>query len=266
MTQFLISSPKGGFITTAKHYGDGVNNRYEAGTEDPTGWYGLIPAPGGASDTYLEMTLVFSIYPLELSDAGNWYIFGSESGNIIIAHYNADGGLWIGGRDSSNATKSANTVGDGLGDWAGMTPYEWNSIMIAFQTISGERRLKMKSNGVLVYDGLLGTGDNPMNPHAYDGFVWGGRGDGFSGPAERGMESYVSYIWCDETYLDPDVYYDDFFDANYKPKNIGANGSVVTGSQPQTYAPDGDLANHVGLAATWGEFGTVPDAPISPTD
>ncbi len=271
MTQMLIKSPRSGFIIPAvKHYGDNAANYYETGGgtvigDSPLDFNGLIKAiPDGAE--YEEMTLVFSIYPLELSDSGNWYIFGSESANILIGHWDADGGIWVAVRDYLHAFKTANTTGDGAGDWAGMTPYEWNGIMVAIQTISGERRLKIKSNGVLVYDGLLGAGDGAINPHAYDGYCWAGRGDGFTGPPERGMESYVGYVWCDETYLDPDVYYADFFDDNFKPKNIGADGSAVTGNQPETYAPDGDMTNNLGTADNWDEVGTVPDAPISPTD
>ena len=271
MSEMVVSSVrKGGFVTTAKHYGDSVSNYYETGGgsvigDSPVDWNGLIKATG-SSDSYSEKTLVFCIYPLELSDDGNWYIFGAESGVILVGHWDADGGVWIGARTTSNAIKNANTQGDGLGDWAGMIPYEWNAIMISFQIISGERRVKIKSNGVEVYDDVWGTGDEENHPQSHDGYVWGGRGDGFTGDPERGMECYVSYVWCDETYLDPDVYYDDFFDANFKPKDIGADGSAVTGGQPETYAPDGDMTINLGTADNWDEVGTVPDAPISPTD
>jgi hypothetical protein len=212
------------------------------------------------------MTIVFSIYPLELSDDGNWYIFGAENGQIIIAHWDSDGGIWIGARTWQGTVQRVWTQGDGVGDWAGMTPYEWNSIMIAWNSDGGDRNIKIISNGVKVYDGLFDDEDSSLNPHAWQGYVWGGRGDGFTDVPERGMESYVGFVWCKEEYLDPDVYYTDFFDANYKPKDIGADGSLVTGSQPDTFAPDGDLSNNLGFVPQWDEVGTVPDAPISPTD
>jgi hypothetical protein len=271
MAQMMIKSPaSSGFITTAKHYGDNAANYYQTGGgsvigDSPLDWDGLLSA-SGSGDTYNEMTLVFSVYPLELSDAGNWGLLGSENGQILIGHWDANGGIWIGARTWVGTIQTINTEGDGAGDWAGMTPYEWNSIMIAFETSGGNRNIKIISNGVKVYDGLFDDNDQDLNPHSWQGYTWGGRYDAYTGPPERGMESYAGFIWCDRTYLDPDIYYTDFFDDNFKPKDIGADGSGVTGSQPDTFAPDGDLSNNLGFVPEWDEVGTVPDAPISPTD
>jgi hypothetical protein len=272
MTEMVIIPPyvSSGYTTTAKHYGDSVSNYFETGGgsvigDSPLDWNGMIDAVN-ASDVYTEMTLVFSIYPLELSDDGNWYVFGSESGTILVGHWDVDGGIWVGARTFAAAIQQVNTTGDGAGDYAGMTLNEWNAIMIAWETTGGDRNIKMVSNGVEVYDGLFDDNDDALNPHSYNGYCWAGRGDGYSGPPERGMECYVSAVWCDEVYLDPDTYYSDFFDANYKPKDIGADGSEVTATQPHTYAPDGDLANNLGSGDDWDEVGTVPNAPISPTD
>ena len=79
------------------------------------------------------MTLAFTIYPLELSDTGNWYAFGSEGGNIIVGHWDSGGGIWLGARGTSGASKSMSTPG---GAW-GLS--NWYACVIAYRVFGGVR-------------------------------------------------------------------------------------------------------------------------------
>lgn len=263
MAQMMIKSPSG-FTVGAKHLGTNVASNYYQTADAPGGgrtdFNGLIHATG-SGDAYQAMTLCFSVYPLELPESSNWYIFDSDGEQFRVGNWDSDGGIWTACRTFAGIVKSANTTGDGAGDYAGMEINAWNSIMISFFINGPWRLLKMRSNGVDVYDALWGTGNDPNNPMSWSGHSWVGWGDG-----AVGMECYISNVWCAETFLPPLSYYSSFYDENNKPKDIGVDGSAVTGSAPDTYARDGDFTNNTGFGDSWGEIGTVPDAPISPTD
>ena len=57
-----------------------------------------------------------------------------------------------------------------------------------------------------------------------------------------------------------------FVDTAGKPVDMGSNGSLLTGTQPKHYAPDGDLSNNRGTESNWTASGTISDSSTSPTD
>ncbi len=283
MSQILIKSPvSGDYITSAKHYGTGptqspATNYYQTGggsvihgggPYNPGDWQGLIYATG-SGDTYQQMTLAFCWYPLELNSANDMEVFSSERGNIIVANWDSNGGIWFGCRSSLGTIKNLNTPNSTL------SINNWHSVLMAFDgTDNTNRNCIVYVNGSEVYNGTWGSGGSSAecqnNPQSWNGYVWAGAGHFYSSTAanvpDRGMECYVSQIWCAETYLDPGTNWSKFYDGNNKPIDLGADGSGPTGSQPDTFAPNGDLTNNLGFGINWDEVGTVPDAPISPTD
>jgi hypothetical protein len=267
----------GGLTVTAKSFGGSGSpeNYYQTGggnfiDDSPLNWNGLIPATG-SGDSYQKMTLVFCVYPVTLVDA-NWYIFGSEAGNIVVGNWDDAGGIWLGARSDTNQIKSieATTPSGSPSDFGGLIPGQWNTVMIAYDGDSGSpesRALKIWANGSGLSSGDWGTTERPANqPMSHGGYCWVGRGDGFVGDPEIGMECHLAYVWCKEEYLDPAIYWDSFFDVNNKPMDLGATGSGPTGTQPDTYCPDGDFTANVGSGDNWTEIGTVPNAPSSPSD
>jgi len=266
------------FTTTAKHFGDGSSpsNYYQTGGgstigDSPLDWNGLIAATG-SGDTYQKLTLVFCIYPVTLGDgSADWFIFGSEAGLFIVGYGDQDGGIVVGAKDWTGSTHDAFAPPTGSpSDYGGLIPGQWNTVMIAYDGVGASspetRDMKIWANGAEVFNGQFGTNHASMSPMSWNGYSWVGRGDYWSGATQDGMDCYLSYVWCKEEYLDPATYWSSFFDGSNKPLNIGADGSSVTGSPPDTYCPDADFTNNLGTAPSWDEIGTVPAAPSSPTD
>ena len=258
------------FTTTAKAFG-GSTNYYELGmttATSPKVWQGgLIPSTG-SGDIYQKMTLVFCVYPNEL----DWKpIFGSGDQNYDVSINDVNGGITIYRRTWTNLIKGINVAASGSPtDYGGMAANEWHAVMISYngdQTVSPQEvNIEVWIDGVEVYNGPWGSAPAGTNPMDYIGPCYVGFGKTYNGNDRPGLDCYLSYIWANEEYLDPNTYWSSFFDAGNKPKNIGADGSSVTGSQPVTYVPDGDFTNNLGSSYNWVEIGTVPAAPSSPTD
>lgn len=93
-----------------------------------------------------------------------------------------------------------------------------------------------------------------------------GKGPVWSASQMRDFE--ICEIFMDSSYVD----WSDanerakFVDSNGKPVGLGGDGSALTGSQPDVYAPDGDLSNNLGSYGNWTEVGTIGDASTSPSD
>lgn len=261
------------FTTTAKHFGNGdsPNNFYTLGMTtavSPKVWEGGLIPSGGSGVTYQKLTLVFCFYPNEI----DWKpIFGSGNQNFDISIDDTVGGLSAYRRAYTNVIAGVATPVTGSPtDYGGVAPNQWHSVMIAYDgdstTSPQTRTIQIWIDGVELYNGDWGSADPRTNPMDYVGPCYAGFGQTYNGFDREGLDCYVSYIWANEEYLDPNTYWSSFFDGSNKPLNIGADGSGVTGSQPATYAPDGDLSNNRGSSLNWTEHGTVPNAPSSPTD
>ena len=250
------------FTTTAKHFTNaGSDPYYEGGTTSPNFPNGLVAGNNG-SDVYQKMTLVFCIHPNEYADGD---IFGSTSNNFYLNMSDTSGSLLLGWRDFLNTQRNIAVAASGSPTDGGVWPKDqWNAVMIVLDSDSSTspetKNIKVWSNGVELFNATH-PGRASHNPMGYAGPVWVGKGDGW--PT---IDHYLSYVWCKEEALDPATYWSSFFDGSNKPLDIGADGSSVTGSQPDTYCPDADFTNNLGFGPNWTESGTVPAAPSSPTD
>ena len=266
------------FWTTAKWLG-GLTNYYEVGVSDATSpkvWTGgLIPA-AGSGDTYTDMTLVFAIHPNEYRENG--MIFGAGGGRFTVAMYTAEGGIWLSTRDGTNVVKNAFIAAGSPTDYLGLTTGSWHGVMIALDGNSATspqgRTLKVWVDGEEKYSGDFGTTGAENQPMDYIGPCWVGRGEMVSGsPALRqGLDCYLSFVWADETYLNPTTFWQAFFNTNanngplHTPLYQGASGEDRLGVPPDTFVPDGDFTVNLGSGPDWTEIGTVVDAPHSPWD
>ena len=223
--------------------------------------------------SYNHLTLVFCVYPVQLGNTDDWWIFGSENWEILVGNDDLNGGIWLGcGVPLYGPDHIVTTPAGSPSDYGGLIPGQWNTVMIAYNGDSASspqtRNVEIWANGVEIYNGTWGTvaGDAQNNPTSYAGYSWVGRGDGFSGATDDGMNCYLAYVWCKEEYLSPTTYWSSFFDGSNKPLDIGADGSSVTGAAPDTFCPGADFTNNLGTGPNWTEIGTVPAAPSSPTD
>jgi len=250
------------FTTTAKAF-DGITNYYELdNVVSPTTFNALIPATG-SGDTYRNMTLVFCIYPNEHIDFG--VFFATAGYQFYCAVSDSNGGLIVGGRNYNNSAWYVEVLPSGSPTDGEPLPIgAWHSVMISMFGDNGVSPvveiMKIWVDGIEVYSGGIdATFDR--HPMAWAGNAWVGTGDAYDG-----LDCYLSYIWCNEEYLDPATYWASFFDVSNKPKDIGADGSTPTGSPPVSYFPNADFTNNAGTGPDWTEVGTVPAAPSSPTD
>ena len=188
-------------------------------------------------------------------------MFTTASYDFYCYGNDASGGLSVGGKSFNNTSWSV-TVAPGGGE--PLSIGAWHTVMISMNGNSAASprtsTMKIWVDGTEVYNGAV-TNTYARRPMAWQGNAWVGTGDAYDG-----LDCYLSYVWCKEEYLDPATYWSSFFDGSNKPKDIGADGSGVTGSQPDTYVPDGDFTNNLGFGPNWTEVGTVPAAPSSPTD
>jgi hypothetical protein len=93
--------------------------------------------------------------------------------------------------------------------------------------------------------------------------------NGYVGTSASASQGYidVANFWMASQAIDPVADYSKFFSGDNKPLDLGLDGSIPTGVQPEHFAPDGDLANNnVGSEANWTARGTITAAPTSPTD
>ena len=257
------------FTVTAKHLADGQSPiaYYTVGRtagSSPTVWTGgLIPSTS-SGDNWQEMTLVFCVYPV-VHDDDKIFIFGSDQSQFTVATNDSAGGLWLAAKDAGTNVIQTVTLTSGL------AIDQWHSVMISAVNYTPSTPMvfvEIWIDGVEVYSGnwdTLGPGFNPMD---YNGPCYVGAGDYPFGSPDfwEGLNCYLAYVWCKEEYLDPNTYWDSFFDSNNRPKDVGADGSSVTGSPPDSYFPDADFTNNRGTGPDWTEIGTVATAPSSPTD
>jgi len=252
----------------AKSFGDNASplNYYaiDSDATSPSQFDSLIPATS-ASDTYNEFTIVFSLYVVD--DNAGMFITGSNDSFVIYQPSNTGGGgLAFTVRDENgygssayvNYTENAISLG------------QWHAVMITFKgdavASPEENLIQIMIDGTYYQNGdwdsgTAGTTNKRVPIHS--GEIRVGEGSIIGYPT---VPFYMGYVWSDETYLDPDTYWSTFFDASNKPKQIGADGSGVTGSQPFSYFPDGDFTSNKGSGPNWTENGSVQDAPSSPLD
>jgi len=268
-TLFTPSDPN--FAVTAKQFGPGnsPDNYYTIGGGSPHDYRSFITGTS-SGDSYVKMTLVFCVHP----NIFDWHhIFCSANANIAVAISDTDGGLWVSRKDATNAINSIDILPSGSPtDNGGMNLNAWNQVMIAYDGSIGSPlslAAKIWINGVEMYSGDWGSGVANTHPMSWAGPSYVGKGELNNGLPNPALDCYVSYVWCAEEYLDPDVYWDSFFDGTGKPLDIGTDGSNVSGSPPlvpDTYCKNGDFTANAGSGDNWTEVGTVPDAPSSPTD
>lgn len=283
------------YITTAKQLGgqtsSPISDYYMLDNlASPVTYNALIPATG-PTDYLQDFTLVFSLYvvtePGLFAVDPIFYSFATGQGYFVICSggngkqfdmkaYDQDGTFVF-------CTSQDYQLSPGQRFWEAGS---WISVMIAHdsQATSPENNVvKIYRNGVEVstYNGVVGgpgsfqysTGGSPqyaqgrsslkpmgLNCNAYVGV------DKSAAGTYAGMDCYISHVWCKSEYLDPATNWSKFFDGDNKPIDLGADGSGPTGAAPESFFPDGDFTNNRGTGPNWTEVGTVPDAPISPTD
>lgn len=268
-----------GLTVTAKSFNDGSSpwNYYKrSGTvaTSPKPWDGGLIASGGSGQTWQNLTVVFCIYPVAHGDDDKIFIFGSGQSVFTIATNDKDGGMWISTVNGSNVVKSTTIAATGSpSDFGGLDPGEWHAVMISFEDLGSTMGIEVWIDGVEKVNATHDSTSDQMRPMDYTGPCYVGVGDFRFGSAPgadpdlwEGLECYLSYVWADDTYLDPNTYWSTFFDANNKPQDIGTNGENPTGSTPQTYCPNGDFTDNKGTQGNWTEVGSVPNAPSSPSD
>jgi hypothetical protein len=268
------------YTTTAKHFGNGDSplGYYRTGGgsvigESPQNWNALIPATG-SGDTYQRMTLVFCVHPNEYAEK---FIIGATQAHFGVAMNNTDGGLWLVARNAAtNSIESVTIAATGSPtDGGPLTKDQWHAVMIAAYPVVGPTGIWVDIwiDGAEAYSGYWNDSGDQFNPMSYSGYMYAGAGDYPFGSAPghdpdlwEGLNCYLSHVWANEEYLDPNTYWSSFFDASNKPIDLGADGSTPTGSQPVSFFPDADFTNNRGSGSNWTEVGTVPAAPTSPTD
>lgn len=226
---------------------------------------GLI-ASTSSTDYYDDFTIVFCIQP---KDMGLWDVFVGAGFPFYISFAGATGEMYVGGQDKNNNNWWALTATTSP---IGGPCYvdQWAAVMISSyidRTVSPiQKMVKIMVNGSMVYDGAIngGTGHESNKPQT-DASPWRVYA-GLGYDVDSTTHYYLSYIWADDTYLDPDTYWSSFFNESNKPYDLGADGSNPTGTQPATYAPNGRLEDNKGYLYDWTENNTVSNAPSSPSD
>jgi len=263
------------YPVTAKHLSQSASpgNYYRTGhssSASPTIWTGGLLPSTGSGDNYQKMTLVFCVNPQEHADAD---IFGSDSSAFYVGLGDANGSFWYGGRPWTNQTKYLTIASTGSPNNSLLSIGDWHSVMIVYDSSlavsPNTESVTVWIDGVEVHNGDFThtTGaDEMFSPMDWGGYCYVGNGDSNPSPRQRGLDCYLSYVWCKEVALDPAVYWSKFFDANNKPKWIGSTGQNITGSTPDTYCPHGNFTNNLGSGPDWTQIGTVADAPSSPSD
>ncbi|GAG98556.1 unnamed protein product, partial [marine sediment metagenome] len=201
------------FVTTAKHLG-GTTNYYEIdnAAASPTTYDALIPATG-SGDNFVNMTLVFCIYP---NEHGDFDVFATEGYQFYCYGNDTDGGLSVGGRTWNNGTWGVTVAATGSPTDGEPLPIgAWHSVMISMSgnvaTSPETSTMKIWVDGAEVYNGAV-SNTNERRPMAWAGKAWVGTGDAYDG-----LDCYLSYVWCKEEYLDPSTYWSSFFDGSNKP-------------------------------------------------
>jgi hypothetical protein len=253
-----------GLTVTAKHFNtDSPGNYYvKENSSSPKPYGGLINATG-SGDTYDDMTLVFCIYIVDHSDGD---IFADVGYGFYLSCTDTEGTFLLGGENWDATLNSLTLSPTGSPTDGGIWPAgAWHAFMISLATVDGvSKTVDVWVDGVEEHSGNFTTGTTKsFRPMGWDsdGDMLVGNGDNWPN-----VNCYMSYVYCAEEYLDPNTKWDTFFDGDNKPKNIGTDGSDASGTQPDTYCPDGDFTNNLGSGPNWTEVGTVPDAPSSPSD
>lgn len=255
------------FSTTAKYLGNGDSpeNYYFTGRSlSPENFGGLINA-NGSGDQWQKGTFVMSVYPL--GDSVNTQLFMATSDTFRIAREPSGTMILLIEQQSGGFQSVIFDPADSPSVDAWPVD-QWCNLMIAIdndQSASPEQvHWDVWINGVEFHSGPPDNGIKALfQPNAWAGDIWCGHDEWDLQP---GMECYASNLYAVEQYLDPNTYWSTFYDESNKPKDLGVMGEIPTGSQPDTYCPDFDLSNNLGFAGSWIEVGSVPNAPISPTD
>ena len=265
-----ISKPV--FTTTAKEFGGTSPENYyyldSSSAVSPRNFSGFLNATG-SGDTYTKMTFVFCI---NVQSHANAYFIAGSSYQFFI-YCESDGSMLIRLEDFTSAPQVVDLDASASPAAAPWPTGQWRAFKIEINndsTTSPEGRTwKIEAADVgtagspeTLYNGTPGgSSDNAsLNPHNHNSDLWVGH-DGWD--FDPALNCYASFFWCDESVGHT---WGDFFDSDNKPIDLGAQGENPTGSQPDFYAPDGDLTNNLGFGVDWLESGTVPNAPSSPTD
>ena len=263
----VYAAPPALLEVSAKAFGGSTNYYKRTNDVSPTLYSGLLQSDD-SGDTYEDMTLVFCVYVNEYAEAD---IFSSDSYVFYVSCDSTDGKFIYGG-DNWDATYSQLSINpSGSPSDGGIWPLgQWHAVMISLNsdaTSSPElKTVTVWVDGEEKYSGTFdpGSSTSVFSPMGWAGDCFVGKGEDVYGTP--GLDCYLSYVWCAETYLDPATYWSYFFNVDNKPLYIGEDGSGVTGEQPDTYCPDGDFTNNLGFVGAWEEVGTVPNAPSSPSD
>lgn len=209
---------------------------------------------------YSQATFIVCIYPLSGERASNGYELASSINDKINGWgYSTDGAIGLNFRALPTVGLQKNLqVSTGL-----VLPLnQWSGLGLAFNASTA----KIVVNGVDLTVSINQWSGNTFQAQNASGNVF--FGDGQSG---RTLRSYVCQIWGRPVYHDIATAgnWAKFFTGPGKniPIDLGPTGAIPFGVQPTTFAPDGNLAANLGSLANWSHTaGTVPIAPISPTD
>jgi hypothetical protein len=202
---------------------------------------------GFVAGNYQKMTAVCAIYPDSFfpnrNNGGD--LFGANNDNISMGFLNNLGGWDINLNRTVSGSLSLQSSASAL------TAGSWHMVMFAIDGVAGTAKLYVDGTEAESWSGFAGS---TFVSQSTGGLALYGLAGGVS---LGGINARSSYVWFDDDYYDPATYYSSFFSGSNLPLDIGENGELAVGTQPQTYFPDGRAIVNKGTLNNWSESGTV---------
>lgn len=269
MTQMMIKSPSGAYVTTAKSivgYTPDFQRYYR-----PEMW----PSDNGSLFTFAAFLRV----PDQSTFLSNRMLLTSLDNFVTLFIRDWQNFTDLGG----NTNRFLSYIRDQLDGWAafqlgegvhGIDSGDWFAYMfsIDYSDVSPVINFWVHKKGDAAGTDISGGVelDNDPGPIV---FPW----DDTSVVTSVGMHpdqltNQGNYDICEIYITNEAVDWSDeanrlkFVDTEGKPVGLGADGSKLTGTKPKHHAADGDLTNNTGSESDWSEFGTILDAGTSPSD